>query len=179
MSVRVEPADSADPVYLVGARTMPTVLIAVDGSARSAQVFKTGAEAARAMHARAVVYRAFTVPPDFAPAAPANLPDTLPAYIEGEARTQLMSLTASVPDVRCELRVEQAAQPWRAILGAAEAVDADLIVLGSHGYHGLDHILGTTAGKVANLAHRDVLIVHGRMPREIPDKETAIARERS
>ena len=39
---------------------------------------------------------------------------------------------------------------------------ADLIVLGSHGYHGLDRLLGTTAGKVVNLARRNVLVVHGR-----------------
>jgi hypothetical protein len=56
----------------------------------------------------------------------------------------------------------QADQPWRAILAAADTVDAELIVLGSHGYHGWDRILGTTAGKIANLAQRNVLIVLDR-----------------
>jgi nucleotide-binding universal stress UspA family protein len=34
--------------------------------------------------------------------------------------------------------------------------------VGSHGYHGLDYLLGTNASKVANLAHRDVFVVHDR-----------------
>jgi nucleotide-binding universal stress UspA family protein len=37
----------------------------------------------------------------------------------------------------------------------------DLIVIGSHGYHGLDRVLGTTAARVSNLARRNVLVVHG------------------
>ena len=44
----------------------------------------------------------------------------------------------------------------------------DLIVLGSHGYHVLDRILGTTAARVANLAHRNVFVVHDRAERALP-----------
>lgn len=51
---------------------------------------------------------------------------------------------------------------WKAILATADQEDADLIVIGSHGYHGWDHVLGTTAGKVANVATRSVLVVHTR-----------------
>lgn len=143
---------------------MRTILIAIDGSAHSPRVFEAGAASARAMHARAVVYRSIDVPSDYTP-GPTTKPDTLPAYLEREARAQLTSLVTSAPDVECALLVEQAAQPWRAILAAAEAVDADLIVLGSHGYHGWDRILGTITGKVANLAQRNVLIVHDRTGR--------------
>ena len=41
----------------------------------------------------------------------------------------------------------------------------DLIVLGSHGYGTLDMLLGTTAGRVANIATRNVLVVHERADR--------------
>jgi nucleotide-binding universal stress UspA family protein len=51
-------------------------------------------------------------------------------------------------------------QPWRLILTNAQRLGADLIVLGSHGYGGWDRVLGTTAGKVANLADRNVFVVH-------------------
>jgi nucleotide-binding universal stress UspA family protein len=37
--------------------------------------------------------------------------------------------------------------------------DVDLIVIGSHGYGALDHVLGTTAAKVVNHADRSVLVV--------------------
>ncbi len=39
----------------------------------------------------------------------------------------------------------------------------DLIVLGSHGYGGIDRLLGTTAAHVANRAERNVLVVHERV----------------
>ena len=55
-------------------------------------------------------------------------------------------------------------QSWRTILEVADEVDADLIVIGSHGYYGIDRVLGTTAGKVANLARRNVLVVHEQAP---------------
>ena len=148
---------------------MRTILIAVDGSPSAPLVFGAGASAARAMPARVVLYRAILMPPDFRPAGMTE-PDALPAYLEGEARTELASLVRAAPDVACELLVEQAVQPWRAILAAARKLNADLIVLGSHGYHGWDRILGTTAGKVANLSHRDVLIVHARSPRTPEDE---------
>lgn len=45
---------------------------------------------------------------------------------------------------------------------AAAKYDVDLIVVGSHGYHGWDRVLGTTASRVANLADRDVLVVRER-----------------
>ena len=36
-----------------------------------------------------------------------------------------------------------------------------LIVIGSHGYGGIDHLLGTTAARVVNHADRPVLVVRG------------------
>jgi nucleotide-binding universal stress UspA family protein len=38
-------------------------------------------------------------------------------------------------------------------------VEAALILIGSHGYSGLDHLLGTTAARVVNHADRSVLVV--------------------
>ncbi len=147
---------------------MRSILVAVDGSPRAVGVFTAGTDIARAMRAHVFLYRAVTIPPDFAPAAATKHGDPLPPFLEREARVELLGLMEQVPDVSCEPRIEQAIQPWRAILAAADKVDADLIVLGSHGYHGWDRVLGTTAGKVANLAHRDVLVVH--------DRSTAAAR---
>jgi nucleotide-binding universal stress UspA family protein len=116
------------------------------------------------MHARLVIFRAIVVPPDFPAAAATSQVDSLPSYMAAEARAALTSLVGGVTDVSFELRVEEASQPWRAILAAADDVDADVIVLGSHGYHGWDHVLGTTAGKVANVAQRNVFVVHERQP---------------
>jgi len=48
---------------------------------------------------------------------------------------------------------------WDSIVRTAGEVDADLIVVGSHGYTGVDRLLGTTAAKVVNHADRNVLVV--------------------
>ena len=139
-----------------------TLLVAVDGSPRASKVLLAGVELARATHARIVLFRAVVVPPDFPAAAATSGPDELPAYLLREAHEQLAAFIKTIPDVPCEARVEQGVQPWREIIAAADAIDADVIVIGSHGYHGWDRILGTTAGKVANLAGRNVFVVHPR-----------------
>jgi len=141
---------------------IPTLLVALDGSPRASGVFDAAAGFARALRARLVLYRALVIPPDYSPADVTRGADPLPKFLEEEASAQLVALKAKAPDVPCEIRIEEADEPWRAILGAGETVSADLIVLGSHGYHGWDRMLGTTAGKVANHAHRNVMIVHDR-----------------
>jgi nucleotide-binding universal stress UspA family protein len=97
----------------------------------------------------------------FTPAGVKNEID-LPGYLLQKARNEMSALRALASDVACVVRVEQVTEPWMGILAAADAVDADLIVLGSHGYRGWDRVLGTTAGKVANSSHRNVLVVHAR-----------------
>ena len=51
--------------------------------------------------------------------------------------------------------------PWDTIVREAVARDCVLVVLGSHGYSGMDRILGTTAAKVVNHCERSVLVVRG------------------
>jgi nucleotide-binding universal stress UspA family protein len=53
---------------------------------------------------------------------------------------------------------------WRAIADAADASDASLIVLGSHGRSGFPGVLlGSVAQDVAAHSKRSVLIVHRRL----------------
>lgn len=49
--------------------------------------------------------------------------------------------------------------PKSIILAKAEVVKADLIVVGSHGRHGIGLLLGSTANAVLHHAHCDVLAV--------------------
>ncbi len=51
--------------------------------------------------------------------------------------------------------------PWDVVNDVAKRREARLIVIGSHGYHGWDRVLGTTAARIVNLADRGVLIVRG------------------
>lgn len=53
-------------------------------------------------------------------------------------------------------------QPYRGILDAAKQSAADLIVMGSHGYRGVERlIMGSQAHKVLTLADAPVLVVKG------------------
>ncbi len=137
------------------------ILAAVDGSDRSRGVLLAALEVAERFDAQVHLFRAVSVPPQF-PAAAAMPPDSLPGRLAKEARRLLVELAADNPRVRIEEPDLTTPQPWRAILGAAAKVRADLIVVGSHGYGGWDHLLGTNASKVADRADRSVLVVHER-----------------
>ncbi len=74
------------------------------------------------------------------------------------ARTRLAQLAASLAINDAPRYVEMGSTKLE-ILRAAEAQGADLIVLGSHGRHGLARMLGSTASAVLHGAHCDVLAV--------------------
>jgi nucleotide-binding universal stress UspA family protein len=140
-----------------------TVLVAVDASDRAPKVFDTAAEFAAKFGAKLYVIRVISIPPEFPPAAAASHADDLPAHLEQVAIAQLSELTLRAPNLSMPPPIVVIGQqPWRLILENAQRLSADLIVLGSHGYGGWDRVLGTTAGKVANLADRNVFVVHAR-----------------
>jgi nucleotide-binding universal stress UspA family protein len=79
--------------------------------------------------------------------------------MERAAHGRIESMLAAYPDVRSEVKIEESHNPVRAILDAGARYDADLIVIGSHGYSLVERILGTTAAGIVNTAPRDVLVV--------------------
>jgi len=135
------------------------ILVALDGSPRAPTVLAAALRLAELEDATLIVYRAIGVPTDM----PRELLDVTDARLEDvlkrNAHTDLERLTADVPRKRIEKITTELATPWDGICTAARKDDVDLIVIGSHGYGGLDRILGTIAGKVANHADRNVLIV--------------------
>jgi universal stress protein F len=140
------------------------VLVAVDASPRAPAVVAAAAEIAARFGATLTLFRALSIPPDFPPAAHVGPADALPAFLTKEALAGLDALLATLPPgVRADAPMVRVGQSWRTILQVADELDVDLIVIGSHGYYGLDRVLGTTAGKVANRARRNVLVVHERV----------------
>ena len=137
------------------------ILAALDESPRAPLVFETATSLARQLNAEVILLRVVSVPPDLPPAAHTH-PDHLEETLELRAVDELQRLAAAAPGVQFSTPVAVEGDPWRQILAVATAQDVDLIVLGSHGYHGLDRVLGTVAAKVVNHADRDVLVVHAR-----------------
>ena len=137
-----------------------SVLVALDGSVRAPGVFDAAVELAAPFGAHLHLFRAVQVPPEFPPAGASSHADALPEHLAREAWKGILELTQRAPGLGFTIRVDASQQPWRAILTASEELAVDLIVVGSHGYHGLDRLLGTTSAKVANLARRNVLVIH-------------------
>ncbi|HXJ21020.1 MAG TPA: universal stress protein [Polyangia bacterium] len=149
-----------------------TILVPLDESAIASIVFSTAVGLARMTRATLQLLRVLTLDPVFPPAAHA-IPDGLDAKLVADAQAELDGWARRAGDVAFAPPLVVIGDPWRQILALARSVDADLVVLGSHRYHGTDRILGTVAAKVVNHADRDVLVVH-RRPAVAPTMQTPV-----
>jgi universal stress protein A len=87
------------------------------------------------------------------------LPDLPDEALLQEARTALGELAQRLDVTDASLWVVNALSTKEGILGAAKDHPVDLIVVGSHGRHGLALLLGSTANAVLHGAPCDVLAV--------------------
>jgi nucleotide-binding universal stress UspA family protein len=138
------------------------VLVALDDSIRATGVLNVAAEFAEKLDADLYVVRSLELPKELALSASSTSPaiEALVPRLRDLAREDLRALAARQPKVRVKELIVELGQPAQIIVAAADRIGADLIVVGSHGYRGWDRVLGTTAASIANLATRNVLIVH-------------------
>jgi len=146
----------------MNAPSVRSILVALDDSPRAALVFATAALLARRLGARLNLIRVLVNPPDIPPAAPTR-PNGVDEILVRGARGALEALMNSDPGPQYASPIVAEGDPWREIVETGKELDVDLIVIGSHRYHGrMDRALGTVAAKVVNHADRDVLVVHER-----------------
>jgi nucleotide-binding universal stress UspA family protein len=138
---------------------MRKILVGLDGSPRSADVLDAAVRLARATSARLQLFRAVGVPPEVPAIALSVAPGELEKLLLDEARVALEALARTLPVELVTGESVALGTPWSAICEAARREEADLVVIGSHGYGGVDRLLGTTAAKVVNHADRSVLVV--------------------
>jgi nucleotide-binding universal stress UspA family protein len=138
---------------------MNRILVGLDASPRAKDVLDTAVNLARKTGGRVVLFRAVGIPLGLPPEAYAMSPDSLEDMLEREAKQYLEQLAAQAPEGVVESVIVHAGTPWRSICATAHELQADLIVIGSHGYQGLDRLIGTTASKVVNHAECSVLVV--------------------
>ena len=137
---------------------MKRILVALDASPVAKHVLDQAASMARALGARMVLFRAVTVPPDLPPELFLE-PDGVEGVLVRRARQELETLTIGLSPGLVLGTHAKVGAPWQAICDEAAKEQADLIVIGSHGYGGWDRLLGTTAARVVNHADRSVLVV--------------------
>lgn len=133
-----------------------TILVALDGSPREAEVFRTAARLAAADGAVVHACRAVTIPIGLPDAVWSMSMSQLDATLVAEASKALKQQTESVPGVVPHVRL---GQPADVVCDIAKEVGADLVVIGSHGYGPIERLLGTTASKIVHRAPCSVLVV--------------------
>jgi nucleotide-binding universal stress UspA family protein len=157
----VSSASTPSPAAVPSAGSFRSLLVPLDGSAVAPVVFMTAVQMARVFDAQIHLLRVLTIGPVFPPAAHVK-PDGLEPKLVAEAQGELKKWMSSVAGVSFGPALVVLGDPWRQILDVARAANVDLIVIGSHRYHGVDRILGTVSSKVVNHADRDVFVVHRR-----------------
>ena len=135
------------------------ILVAVDFSEESASVIQRASAMARQNEAsidfvHVVEYTGSMYAGDIPLPEDLNLDQRL----TDNARERLSKSAADAGQPNAVQRVEMGT-PAREIVRVAEEVESDLIVIGSHGRHGLQLLLGSTANGVLHQAKCDVLAV--------------------
>ena len=139
------------------------VLIAIDGSDCSFAAAKQGADLAKYLQARVTF---ITVSPTWAAIglselAMGHLEDEYPRRAEAYANECLerVGKLATETGLHFENVHVFGARPHAAILAKAEELTCDLIVVGSHGRHGVERfLLGSEASKLVSLSKVSVLV---------------------
>jgi len=147
------------------------VLAALDGSPRSSQVLRQAAELCARTGATLHLCHAVNVPLGL-PADTWTLSgEDLRARLIDHGLQELTRLAADlhphVTPVHWGERVSRLGRPAQVIVDLAEELEVDLIVIGCHSLDMLDRLLGTTAARVVNHAHCDVLVVRPTEPTQV------------
>lgn len=147
------------------------ILVGLDGSPREEGVLDVAKDLAIRFGAELILFRALSMPPEIPPEAWQNPALTVREFLERRARTALEVYQGLLPPaIRSRSSIEiVVAAPWQGVCMCAKAHEANLIVIGSHGYGALDRLLGTTAARVVNHAPCSVIVVR---PTELPAPPT-------
>jgi nucleotide-binding universal stress UspA family protein len=140
---------------------MKRILVGLDGSPRAPGVLSAAATLARADAGRLVLVRAVGLPADVPQDFWKSTEEPLLDVLSRRAREYLRECAAGVSaELLADPPIEVVVgAPWEAVCNAARAAGVDVIVIGSHGYRGLDRLLGTTAAKIVNHAPCSVFVV--------------------
>jgi len=139
--------------------SMQRILVGLDSSPRAALVLATAVDLARRTGAKLALFRSIGLPPEVDQEVLTHSVDTVIDAMTKRATAEIAQMTANVPPELVEGTHVRIGVPWNAICEEAKASNVDLVIIGSHGYSGLDKILGTTAAKVVNHCDRSVLVV--------------------
>jgi universal stress protein A len=135
------------------------VLVAVDFTEECHPVIQRAQALARVCNARlSLVHVVEPMAMAFGGDVPMDLSMLQQQQIE-QARERMDSFSGRYPELPAEQRHLSYGQPRQEIHRLAQELQCDLIVVGSHGRHGLALLLGSTANDLLHGAPCDVLAV--------------------
>lgn len=138
---------------------MKRILACLDASPRASHVLAVARDLATRTGSKLAVFRSVGLPPEVDKEFLAISPNDVIDQLVARAKEDLGKLTAGISSDVLDGIYVRVGTPWDAICTEARDLDVDVILIGSHGYSGLDRILGTTAAKVVNHADRSVMVV--------------------
>lgn len=130
------------------------LLVAVDLLSENDPAIIKAATLAKAFGARLSFLHVIEPVPAYAEVTPLNIEEELVSH----AKTLLADLGARFGVTVADQHV-RIGPPKHEIVDAAKEFNVDLLVLGSHGRHGLSLLLGSTANAVVHGAHCDVITI--------------------
>jgi nucleotide-binding universal stress UspA family protein len=135
------------------------IVVGIDDSPRAPEIVQAARVLAERTGARLIFVHAVSLPTGIPHEYYIYPADRMPEVLERDA---LKLLEKTVRDLPRELILAlrpRIGTAWNVLCNIAKEDQADLIVIGSHGYGGIDRILGTTAARVVNHAECSVLVV--------------------
>ncbi|GAC1540359.1 MAG: universal stress protein [Polyangiales bacterium] len=142
---------------------MKRILVGLDASPRSAFVLETATDLARKTGAKLVLLRAVGLPSEIDQEFYVHGAQSMTEMLVDKAKKELDVLSKGTPPGVIEGYDVHIGTAWDTICREAKARDCDLVIVGSHGYSGLDRVLGTTAAKVVNHCERSVLVARTKI----------------
>lgn len=140
------------------------ILVALDTTPLATDVLHAALEVAGPADTKIRAVRALAVPSPCVP-IPGALPPLPTLDLEALADAARSTLLAAMREVPAEQRdgiIVGFGTPSEVIEREADEYQPDLIVLGAHHHGALRRMLGTTAARVVEHAHRSVLVVRPR-----------------
>jgi nucleotide-binding universal stress UspA family protein len=149
-------------LYVSGMTLPKTILVPTDFGTGSDHALAYAADLAKALGSELVVMHAYEIPmigfPDGAIIATPDLATRVSESAQIGLNKSIETIASSGLPVRALLKQ---GPTWRTIVETATEVGAGMIVMGTHGRHGLPRaLLGSVAEKVVRSAHCPVLTVH-------------------
>jgi len=136
------------------------ILIAVDGGPLAAHAAEIGMELASSLGAEIAFVHA--IDPGLSQ-APGITPSDLVAEAEREGRRLIAGFRQLLPQTNPPLEFIHVGKPAAEIIRTAKEWPADIIVIGSHGRHGIQRaLLGSVAEAVMRHAPCPVLVIRAR-----------------